>query len=97
MNVNKILKHKMLLYVAYFLAVINIIGYVNLGSFECLAVFGVAFYILTHCTKNVALQIFGGLLVSNVVFGCGRMREGMEKNKKEKPTLLDNIKKAAKA
>ena len=96
MNVNKILKHKMLLYVAYFLAVVNIIGYVNLGSFECLAVFGVAFYILTHCTKNVALQIFGGLLVSNVVFGCGRMREGMVK-KEENKTLLRKITEATKA
>tara|TARA_B100000989_G_scaffold266186_1_gene219498 strand:+ start:94 stop:399 length:306 start_codon:yes stop_codon:yes gene_type:complete len=79
MNVNKILKNKMLCYVAYVLALINIVGYINLGSFECLAVFGVAFYVLRHFTKNVTLQIFGGLLVSNVVFGCGRVREGMKK------------------
>ena len=78
MNVNKILKNKMLCYVAYVLALINIVGYINLGSFECLAVFGVAFYVLRHFTKNVTLQIFGGLLVSNVVFGCGRVREGMK-------------------
>ncbi len=75
MNVNKILKSKILLYVAYALALINVLGYASIGSFECLAVFGVAFYVLRHCTKNLALQIFGGLLVSNVVFGCGRVRE----------------------
>ena len=99
MNVNKLLKNKMLLYVAYGLAVINILGYVNLGSFECLAVFGIAFYILRHFTKNMTLQIFGGLLVSNVVFGCGRVREGMkEGNKnddddddKKHPTNLNDV------
>lgn len=78
MNVNKILKSKMLLYVAYVLAAINVVGYASIGSFECLAVFGVAFYVLRHCTKNMALQIFGGLLVSNVVFGCGRVRESFK-------------------
>ena len=97
MNVNKLLKNKMLLYVAYGLAIINILGYVNLGSFECLAVFGIAFYILRHFTKNMTLQIFGGLLVSNVVFGCGRVREGMEHenndDKKKKNTNLNDAQK----
>lgn len=96
MNVNKILKNKMLCYVAYVLALINIVGYINLGSFECLAVFGVAFYVLRHFTKNVTLQIFGGLLVSNVVFGCGRVREGLNNNNKKKKNAVEQMMKELK-
>ena len=97
MSIKQILKSKILLYLAYLLAAINVVGYINMGSFECLAVFALAYYILTLLNiKNTTLEIFGALLVSNIIFGCGRMSEGFKegaeganKEKKEKKNRID--------
>ena len=45
-------------------------------SMECVLVFGAASYAANHFTKNRALDIFIGLFVANVLFGCGRVKEG---------------------
>jgi hypothetical protein len=43
---------------------------------ECIIVFGIATYAAHYLTKNRAIDIFAGLFVSNVLFGCGRIKEG---------------------
>jgi hypothetical protein len=60
MKLDKILKSKVLYYVALVLMVINV------------------FYIANMFTKNRSLDILCGLFVANVVFGCGRVKEGFE-------------------
>ncbi len=76
MNFNNILKNKYLYYAAVALMVINVIGYVSLGSIECVLVLGGAAYLANHFTKNRTADIFIGLFVSNILFGCGRLKEG---------------------
>ena len=78
MKLDKILKSKVLYYVALVLMVINVLGYVSLGSTECVVIFGIATYIANMFTKNRSLDILCGLFVANVVFGCGRVKEGFE-------------------
>ena len=77
MKLEKILKSQVLYYVALVLMVVNIIGYVSIGSMECIVVFAISYYLSNHYTKNQAVDILVGLFVSNVVFGCGRVREGL--------------------
>jgi len=72
------LKNKYLYYVAVTLMVINVLGYVSLGSIECILVLGGASYLANHFTKNPTVDIFIGLFVSNILFGCGRIKEGFE-------------------
>jgi hypothetical protein len=76
MNINKIISHKYFHYTAIVLMIFNIIGYVSMQSMECVLVFGAASYAANHFTKNRALDIFIGLFVANVLFGCGRVKEG---------------------
>ena len=78
MNFNNVLKNKYLYYVAVALMVINVLGYVSLGSIECVLVLGGAAYLANQFTKNRTVDIFIGLFVSNILFGCGRLREGLE-------------------
>ena len=84
MNLKSLLKHKILLYVAYVLALVNVVGYLQSASYQCVAVFAVSYYVLTLMKiNNRALEILGALLVANLLFGCGRLREGA-KNKEDK-------------
>ena len=85
MNFNNVLKSKYLYYAAVALMVINVLGYVSLGSIECVLVLGGAAYLANQFTKNRTVDIFIGLFVSNILFGCGRLKEGFEplKNKLE--------------
>jgi hypothetical protein len=78
MNIKKVITHKYFHYTAIALMIFNIIGYVAIQSMECVLVFGAASYAANHFTKNRALDIFIGLFVANVLFGCGRVKEGME-------------------
>ena len=78
MNFNNVLKNKYLYYVAVALMVINVLGYVSLGSIECVLVLGGAAYLANQFTNNRTVDIFIGLFVSNILFGCGRLKEGLE-------------------
>ena len=78
MNFNNILKNKYLYYLAVALMMLNVLGYVSLGSIECVLVLGGAAYIANHFTKNRTADIFIGLFVSNILFGCGRLKEGFD-------------------
>ena len=78
MNFNNVLKNKYLYYVAVALMVINVLGYVSLGSIECVLVLGGAAYLANQFTDNRTVDIFIGLFVSNILFGCGRLKEGFK-------------------
>jgi predicted membrane protein len=64
-------------YIAIALMVLNIVGYALHKSISCVALFGVGAYIARCFSKNLTINIFAGLLVSNVFFGCSSLREGL--------------------
>ncbi len=77
MKLQNVLKHKYFLYVAYALMVVNLLGYVSVSSLDCIVVFALATYLCKYClSKNKGLCIFVGLFVANILFGCGRVKEG---------------------
>ena len=78
MKVPSLLKNKYVFYGLAVLAVLNVVGYVSVRAYECLALFVLTAY-STHCyCKNESLAVLAALFVSNFVFGCGRVKEGME-------------------
>ena len=78
MKFDKIVKSKYLYYAACALAAINLLGYVSMGSMECILLFGASAYAANHFTNNRALDIFAGLFVANVLFGCGRIKDNVK-------------------
>ena len=93
MKFEKIIKHKYLYYAACALAAINLLGYVSMGSMECIILFGASVYAANHFTKNRALDIFVGLFVSNVLCGCGRIKDSVKEGMKNSgDSALDLVK-----
>ena len=64
-------------YIAIAFMVLNIVGYAVNKSISCIALFGAGTYIARCFSKNLTINIFAGLLVSNVFFGCSSLREGL--------------------
>ena len=78
MKVPSLLKNKYVFYGLAVLAVMNVIGYVSVRAYECLALFVLTAY-SAHCyCKNESLAVLAALFVANFVFGCGRVKEGFE-------------------
>lgn len=78
MKVPSLLKNKYVFYGLAVLAVLNVVGYVSVRAYECLALFVLTAY-SAHCyCKNESLAVLAALFVANFVFGCGRVKEGME-------------------
>ena len=98
MNFNTMMKNKYLHYFAVILMIINVLGYVSMGSIECVLLLGGAAYLANHFTKNRTADIFIGLFVANVLFGCGRIKEGMKSSPKKMTDaaveMVDNAKNA---
>ena len=79
MKLDNLVKSKYFCYFTYALMVINLLGYVSTGAMECVVVFALATFACKSClSKNMCLCIFGGLFVSNILFGCSKVKEGFE-------------------
>ena len=95
MKVPAVLKNKYLFYALAVLAALNVIGYASVKAYECLALFLLAGYGM-HCyCNNKSLAILAALFVANFVFGCGRVKEGMEDMMKDPKALLEEASAAA--
>ena len=75
MQIPSVLKNKYVKYAVTALAVINVLGYLSVKSYECLALFGLSVYSANCYCKNMTCGILAGLFVANFVFGCSRIAE----------------------
>ena len=89
MKIEKLLKNRFLYYVAVMIMAINVLGYISIGSINCVLIFIVSTYFANYFTKNRTLDILIALFVSNIVFGCSKINSIYE-------SLSINAKKAAK-
>ena len=78
MKVPGILKNKYVCYALMALAALNVIGYLTVKAWECLALFVLAGYSAYCYCKDKSCAILAALFVANFVFGCGRVKEGFE-------------------
>ena len=74
-NLKSLLKNKYVLYAVSALAVINVLGYLSIGSMECLGVFALTAFVVQQYNKNMVVCLLAAIFAANVVFGCGRIKE----------------------
>ena len=92
MNIlKKIINHKFFFWFVTVLAIFNLVLYILDKSYSCVVVFTAASILTINFIKHIPLALFITILVSNVVFGCKKVKEGLDE-KKEKIKNLDNKK-----
>ena len=97
MKVPGILKNKYVCYALMALAALNVVGYLTVKAWECLALFVLAGY-SAHCyCKDKSVAILAALFVANFVFGCGRVKEGFEEALKGPVEHLQEAQQSAEA
>ena len=85
-SINTIVKHKFFLYGMIALSILQLVNFYRSRSFSCLGTFGVGYYLGCMYTKNKALCLLFGILVSTVIMGCeGRFITFMEGMESEDP------------
>jgi len=75
LTLQNVLKNKYVLYAVSALAVLNVLGYLSIGSMECLGVFALTALVCQQYNKNMTVCLLAALFAANVVFGCGRIKE----------------------
>ena len=83
-SILKLAKNQYVFYFFVILAVINLLGYLSMRSWECMVMFAAVAYSTRCYVKNDTLAILAGLFVSNFVFSCNKMKENFEETMKEK-------------
>lgn len=79
MKIPAIFKNEVLYYVVLAFSVLNVLGYVSMKAWECLALFSLTAYIVNMQVDNVTVGLLAGIFVANFVFSCGRVKEGIDK------------------
>jgi len=81
------LKDKNVLYVVFFLAVINVFGYLLSGNFKAIVIFSLSGFISSYFSRNMIIIMLVAMVVTNATTGTkfaieqmNNMKEGM-KNK----------------
>ena len=94
MKIPAVFKNEVLYYVVLAFSVLNVLGYVSMKAWECLALFSLTAYIVNMQVNNVTVGLLAGIFVANFVFSCGRVKEGIDKTL-QKPE--EDVKDAEKA
>ncbi len=79
MKIPAIFKNQVLYYVVLAFSVLNVLGYVSMKAWECLALFSLTAYIVNMQVDNVTVGLLAGIFVANFIFSCGRVKEGIDK------------------
>jgi hypothetical protein len=76
-SVKKMLENKYLLYVVFFLAIANVLGYLALGNYKAIALFVLIGYLVHIFNKNM-IVVLGVPLILTSILSSGLIREGAE-------------------
>ena len=76
MKFEKLLSNKNVLYLVVALAILCSLGYVCVSSYECLAIFVIAYFISCNYIKNKVICLLIALFLSNFIFGCSMSFKG---------------------
>jgi hypothetical protein len=88
-NLQKILRDKYVLYVTFFIALTNVIGYLGMGDYDSLIFFISVGVLSTFFSKNMTVNLIIAIAATNILFAGERIREGL-KNKKKKKKKKDS-------
>jgi hypothetical protein len=93
----KVLNHQLVLVALVLLSVLNVVGYGMVRSYNCLGIFAGTAVVVRMLTKHNALALLGAIFVANFVFGCSKVKEGMEDKKENENEGEDEEKKGGDA
>ena len=71
-------KNKYVFYVVSLLAILNVLGYFSMRSWNCIVMFAAVAYSAKCYAKNNVIAVLAGLFVANFVFGCNQVKENFE-------------------
>ena len=83
-NLQKILRDKYVLYVTFFIALTNVIGYLGMGYYDSLIFFISVGVLSTFFSKNMTVNLIIAIAATNILFAGERIREGLKNKKKKK-------------
>ena len=83
-NLQKILRDKYVLYVTFFIALTNVIGYLGMGDYDSLIFFISVGVLSTFFSKNMTVNLIIAMSATNILFAGERIREGLKNKKKKK-------------
>ena len=78
MVIKRLLTNKFVLYFTVFLALMNVIGYIQKNDMKALTFFVVLGYLSSYFSKNMIINLAIAILGTNVFIVNGEMREGMK-------------------
>lgn len=83
-KMDRLMKDKNVLYVIFFLAVCNILGYLTVSNFDAVVLFLVVGFLTTYFSKNMIIVLLVSMITTNFFVANKRSKkEGME-NKDDK-------------
>lgn len=83
-GIKKVLNNKFVLYLVYFIAAMNIFGYVNLNDFNSIALFTLIAYVTSFFNKNNVVILLVAVLITNILGNTQFMIvEGLKGRKKK--------------
>ena len=83
-SITKLLENKYVLYIVFFLAVTNVLGYLVMGNYKAAALFILIGFLVSNFNKNMVIILGIPLLLTSIFF-TGFMREGVENMDDSKP------------
>jgi hypothetical protein len=93
-TVSKFLTNKWVLNIVSILALFNVIGYIVTGNFNSVIIFIIIGILVRYFSKNMTIILGVPLLLVNLLFSVGKIKEGMENSSNKKlEQSYDNSKK----
>jgi len=86
LNMNNLLKNKVVLYIVFSFAVSNLFGYILVGNLEAVIGFVLIGYITSFFSKNMIIVMLSAMLLTNFLVASqnNNIQEGMDYDGKEK-------------
>ena len=79
-SLSKLLENKYVLYIVFFLAVANLLGYLATKNYNAIVLFILAGYLVHHFNKNMILVLLVPLILTSLFVSSGIIKEGLENN-----------------
>ena len=84
-SVTNLLENKYVLYIVFFLAVSNVLGYIMTGKTKSVIAFILIAYLVSLFSKNMIIILAVPLLVISFLMAGNHIREGLTNNDKKEP------------
>ena len=88
--INKLLKSNIAFWFIMFVSIAQILIFIKDKSYNCLLIFIISSFVIKKLSNNIPLSLFTSLLISNFIFGCKKVKEGLE-NKEDLKGLIEVV------